>query len=542
MARFSGAFSRSMKSTQHHLPAPVWLTTNQATYAQLHTVIELHESATEELKSANEEYQSVNEELQSANEELETSKEEMQSINEELQIINAEAHSRNETLTRINSDLRNLMDSTLIATLFLDRDLCIGSYTPAMIELFHLRNGDRGRPITEISARINYPELKQDVAEVLRHLNVVERVLQGNANEPVYLLRIRPYRTIDNVIDGTVLTFVDITETLRHDIDRAQLAAIVDSSRDAVIGYTLDDEISSWNLSAERILGYSASQALGSPLSMLLPEDATKETKAIFARESENDRPNEFETVWKTKNGESIPVAVSNSPVRNAQGRRIAGALMARDISDRKGNEKRTQMMLGELNHRVKNTLAGIQAIALQSLAASPNLEDFRTSFLARLKSLSETHNLLSVEAWHGVKLLAVVRSELAPYQGVPGPIRVYIQGEDVTLSPKIALALSMALHELTTNAMKYGALSVPDGRIEIHWETRTAANLSRLHVQWQELRGPKVDAPTSRGFGTRLITDGLAFELDGEVALEFASTGVKCTIDLPLGEPHALI
>ncbi len=511
----------------------------ESAYAQLHTAVELHESVNEELKSANEEYQSVNEELQSSNEELETSKEEMQSINEELQIVNAEAHSKNETLTRLNSDLRNLMESTQIATLFLDQELRIGSYTPAMTELFHLRGGDRGRPITEISARINYPELTQDVADVLRHLRIVERLLRGAADEPSYLLRMRPYRTVDNVIEGVVLTCVDVSQSLRHEVERGQLAAIVDSSRDAIIGYTLDDMIYSWNPGAERIFGYPAAQAQGQPLSMLLPFDSAGVAGVISPTSKPADRPEEFETVWQTRERQLIAVAVTNSPVRNAGQQIIAGSLIARDITARRHAEQHTRLMLGELNHRVKNTLASIQAIAVQTLARAPSLEAFQESFLARLQALSHTHNLLAVDAWQGVSLAAIVMGELTPYEDAGHPARVQLHGTDCQLTPKIALALSMALHELTTNALKYGALSLPMGRIEVSWKTVDSDAQPWLYLCWQEFDGPLVQAPPRRGFGTRLIATGLAFELDGKVTLDFAPAGVRCQIELPLGAPE---
>jgi two-component system CheB/CheR fusion protein len=510
----------------------------ESTRTQLHTAVDLYESINEELKSANEEYQSVNEELQSANEELETSKEEMQSINEELQVVNAEVNSKNDNLTRLNSDLRNLMDSTRIATLFLDRDMRIRSYTPSMTDLFHLREGDRGRPITDISARINYPELTGDVAEVLRHLGIVERMLRGQPDEPSYLLRMRPYRTVDDVIDGIVLTCVDVTQSLHHEIERGQLAAIVDSSRDAIIGYTLDDTISSWNSSAERMFGHTRAQAIGRPLSMLLPPDASGAAVAIFAASGQRERPQEFETIWQTRDGQPMSVAVSNSPVRNAAGQVIAGSLTARDISERRLAEQHVRMMLGELNHRVKNTLATVQAIAVQTVASAPSLLDFQASFLSRLKALSHTHNLLAVDAWHGVDLTALTMGELAPWRDEAWPERVQLRGEDLQLTPKVALALSMAMHELTTNATKYGALSVPEGRVEVSWEINQAGALPWLSLRWQESGGPVVRTPDGRGFGTRLITDGLAFELDGRVALDFAAAGVCCTIELPLADP----
>ena len=509
---------------------------------QLHTAIELHESATEELKSANEEYQSVNEELQSANEELETSKEEMQSVNEELHVVNAEANSKNETLTRLNSDLVNLMDSTQIATLFLDRNMHIRNFTPAIKELFSLRDGDRGRPITEISARINYPDLARDVARVTSELGVFERKLGGDTPDgPMYPLRIRPYRTIEHVVDGVVLTFVDITQSQRTEAARSRLAAIVDTSQDAIIGYAPDDTISSWNLGAELILGFRAEQMLGQPITKLLPPDSDDDARKTFAR----DRADAFETTWRTRDDRRILVSVTNALMRDSQGRIIDGALIARDITERQLAEEHARRMIGELNHRVKNTLAGVQGIVLQTLSRAASLEEFQTDFLARLQALSNAHNLLAQKAWEGVNLRSLLASELAPYQDSDGQdtvatARVRMRGKDVRLGPKSALALSLALHELTTNAVKYGALSFPGGCIEVSWNVDSVHGSPWLHLCWQEIDGPVVEAPTHRGFGARLIANGLPHELDGKVELEFLREGVRCTIDVPLDAQKA--
>src|SRR6185312_536071 len=344
------------------------------TRVQLHAAIDLHETASEELKSANEEYQSVNEELQSANEELETSTEEMQSINEELQIVNAELNSKNEALNRLNNDIRNLLDSTHIATIFLDRELYIRSYTPMMTELFHLRDGDKGRPITEISPRINYPELKSDVAQVLHDMTVTERTLRGDGDAPTFLLRMRPYMTFDHVVDGVVLTFVDITESQQLNNEHARLAAIVNSSRDAIFGFSLDERITSWNASAERIFGLSAEQVVGQPLNMLLPPEPSEETRKFFVSHERPTRLAEFDMTWVRPDGESVPLAISYSPVCDHDGAMFAGKLIARDVTERVRAARHTEMMMAELNHRVKNTLATVQAIAHQTIANAADL------------------------------------------------------------------------------------------------------------------------------------------------------------------------
>ena len=514
----------------------------RGTRTQLHAAVDLHESASEDLKSANEEYQSVNEELQSANEELETSTEEMQSINEELQTVNTELQSKNEALNRVNSDIRNLLDSTHIATLFLDRELRIRGYTPAMTEMFHLRDGDKGRPITEISPRLNYPQLKEDVARVLKQMTVTERILRSGNDDSANLLRMRPYVTIDNVVDGVVLTCVDITDSQRLNREHARLAAIVNSSRDAIIGLSLDDHIISWNPAAERIFGLHAAQAVNHPLRRLLPPEPSAEAQQFFDSEDERQLHGEFEMVWRRPTGESVPLSMNYAPVLSDDGTStlIAGELIARDITEERRAKRHAELMMGELNHRVKNTLATVQAIVTQTATTTTDLPAFKADFLSRLMALSQTHNLLARDAWESASLIEILGHELDPYRRddfAAGKPRVKISGDDVRLRPKEALALSMALHELTTNAAKYGAFSTAHGRVVVTWTTRPCEEGSWLTMHWLEQDGPAVTPPTHRGFGSRLIRDGVAYELGGNVSLEFPASGVTCRIEVPLGE-----
>ena len=220
-----------------------------ATKTQLQTATDQLEAYIEDMKSTTEEYQAVTEELQSSNEELETAKEELQSVNEELQTINGELQSKNESVERLNSDLKNLLDSTNIATVFLDEGLRIKHFTPAMEELFPLRDGDRGRPITDVVSQLAYDQLRADVQDVQRSLRVIERELDLKGQASSFLMRIRPYRTIQNVIDGVVITFTDITANKRLQrarelfIDELQhrtrnLLAIVQSISDTTLAKT----------------------------------------------------------------------------------------------------------------------------------------------------------------------------------------------------------------------------------------------------------------------------------------------------------------
>jgi two-component system CheB/CheR fusion protein len=189
----------------------------QITRERLEATVDQLETSNEEMKSSNEEFQSVNEELQSTNEELETSKEELQSINEELETVNAELNSRNVTLLRLNSDLKNLLDSTQIATLFLDHQLRIRNFTPPLAEILHVRESDNGRPVTDIASRLAYDDLAADASRVMRDLTIVEREVTTK-DGATFLMRVRPYRTVENAIDGVVVTFVDITDRKSADL------------------------------------------------------------------------------------------------------------------------------------------------------------------------------------------------------------------------------------------------------------------------------------------------------------------------------------
>ncbi|HET6586651.1 MAG TPA: PAS domain-containing protein [Oleiagrimonas sp.] len=473
-------------------------------------------------------------ELQAVTDMHEKTSEEYRSINEELQALNTELGSENASLAQIANDIHNLLDSTRIAVVFLDKRLRIRHFTPAMTELFRLNHSDRGRPIADISPLVDYPQLAEDAERVLRERDVIERILGGIDGHARFLLRIRPYLTADSMVDGLVLTFVDVTHSQQENTEHARLAAIVNSSRDAIFGFSPDDRIVSWNPAAERIFGLPAAQAIGQPLQMLQPQDASPEAETFFNNGKREQQCPIFEMSWVRPNGQSVPLEVNYSPVRDDQGNMIAGKIIARDITERRQSERHNEMMLGELNHRVKNTLASVQAIAVQTLASTHSLSEFRTVFVERLLALSKTHNLLASEAWQGANLASILDNELAPYRH-EGRQCATLTGDDLKLDSKAALALAMAIHELATNAGKYGALSVREGQVEVTWKIRQHDTRPWLHMVWTERGGPSVKRPTRQGFGTRLITDGIVYELGGEVKLDYPSTGVICIFDVPL-------
>ena len=506
----------------------------RAAKERLGTVSEELEAAQEELQSSNEEYLSVNEELQSANEELEASKEELQSLNEELHTINAELNNRNESLVRSNSDLANLFDSTPVATLFLDRDLRIRRFTPRLLEIFSVREGDEGRPISDIVTRLTRDGLEQDVQDVLRTLAPREREVMV-AEGLSYLMQVRPYRDLNNVIDGAVLTFVDISERKRHEEARSRLAAIVESSQDAIVGFDLQGAVSSWNAGAERLFGLLFSKAIGQPMPALLTQPLPWDWPDMLAKLRGGEQLALFEYAGAARDGRPVEASVTVSPVREGDGRIAGASLVARDITERRAAERKATLLLGELDHRVKNILAIISAVITQTLKTSATSDEFAREVGSRVQAIATAHSLLTQSGQGEVSLRTILRTELAPYDRGDGGL--VIAGRDVALTPKASLALAMAIHELASNAAKYGALCLPSGRLAVEWTVAAEAGASLLTLTWTETGGPAVSPPTRRGFGTTLIERALAYELDAKVSREFLAGGLRCAVSLPLTE-----
>jgi two-component system, chemotaxis family, CheB/CheR fusion protein len=378
-----------------------------ATRDHLRASRDQYEAVTEELRASNEELQSMNEEYRSTSEELETSKEELQSINEELQTLNNELKMKLETVSRAHNDLQNLMAATDVATLFLDTQLRINRFTPRLSQIFNAVPGDEGRPITDITHHLEYDELTRDARRVLADLAVVEKTIRSTEGR-WFLLRIRPYRTVDDRIEGVVVTFVDVSEQ------------------------------------------------------------------------------RQIEERWQANQ----------------------------------------RLLLNELSHRFKNMYALIQVIAQQSLRDSGATQDAQDALGSRLQALAKSHDLLMRHDGQSVDL-----SDLAGEQLTAVKQRVSMSGPAVQLPAIVATPLGLILHELATNATKYGALSKSGGRVNLKWEKLGTDN-KLLQLVWSERKGPAVTEPKRDGFGSFLFDKGLP---DAQVRREYHRSGLICTIQLPL-------
>jgi PAS domain S-box-containing protein len=238
------------------------------------------------------------------------------------------------------------------------------------------------------------------------------------------------------------------------------------------------------------------------------------------------------------RDGRVIWIAVRSSTVRDSAGHFLYGVRVVQDVTERKEAEERQKLLIDELNHRVKNTLATVQSLATQTARGTDSPEAFRKAFEGRLIALSQAHDQLTRRHWTSADLRDIVEGATAPHlaRAPDAPDRVAIEGEPITVTPRVALTLALGLHELTTNASKYGALSVPVGHIDIRWRIeRGDAQPPLLWLQWREHGGPKVAVPERQGFGTRFIEGSVASELQGKAELDYDPAGLVCTMQIPL-------
>jgi PAS domain S-box-containing protein len=332
-------------------------------------------------------------------------------------------------------------------------------------------------------------------------------------------------------LTGAVNMLIDVTDRQQAEFQSAKLAAIVASSDDAIVGKTLDGIITSWNAGATRIFGYTAEEMIGQHIERIIPPELRSEEDRILAALRRGEHVDHFETVRIGKSGQRINISATISPIRDKYGRLVGASKVGRDITERKQAEKLQQLLMGELNHRVKNTLATVQSIANQTVHNARSPSEFAASFGGRIQSLARTHSLLTASTWQGAELSALLRDQLMV--GESGDDRVSYAGPSVMLNPQAALHLSLVLHELATNARKYGALSDPRGKLSIKWMVRTNTERELL-LQWQERDGPAVTVPQRRGFGTSLIEKSLEAH-GGAASVRYEGEGLTCDITLTL-------
>lgn len=504
---------------------------------EMRFTVQQYEAANEELTAANEEVTSINEELQATNEELESSKEELQSLNEELTSVNAELDSKIAELAEAGDDLRNLLDSNEIATIFLDRELCIKWFSPAIRGLFDLIEKDIGRPIANFTQKFAFGDLLENAQAAIAHLTISEVEVRADDGRCL-LLRVLPYRSRDDRIAGAVASFIDITDlkSTQSKIAEARdyAEAIVETVRDPLMTLSGDLRVRSANPAFFGTFGLAEADTIGRrvyeladgrwnfPELRTLLEDVLPEHRQI----------DDYEI------GIEVPHLGVRCMLLNA--RCITGEddeaefilLAIEDITERRNSDKHQELLVGELSHRVKNTLAVVQSIAVQTLRHSDTLETFGEAFQGRLQALAGANDAIIDGSWKGVTLKHTIERGLRPF-GADHQI-VLADGPEVDLRPQACLALTMILHELATNAVKYGALSVPEGLVSITWQIDPPGKNQSIRIDWAESNGPAVEKPTRLGQGTRFIERSCAYELKGKANVTFSPGGLQASLVFP--------
>jgi len=356
----------------------------------------------------------------------------------------------------------------------------------------------------------------------------------ADGSERVVDFSMHPIRDRSGAVTFLHPTGVDITERKRIEAELRDsqrglswLAAIVESSEDAIVSKNLDGVITSWNTGAERIFGYTPEEAVGQPITILIPPDRQDEERTILTRIRRGERIDHFETVRRHKRGSLITVSLSVSPIRNAEGTIVGASKIARDITEQKRAQEQIATLAREAEHRSKNLLANVQATV--NLSRADSAEGLKQVVEGRIRALANVHSLFVDTRWIGADLSMIAAQELAPYAET-NEKRVRVDGPPILLDPNTAQPLAMSLHELATNAAKYGALSSADGRIELTW---THAADGQLALRWAETGGPVVQTPTRQGFGGRIIRQVIS-QLGGEARFDWRPEGLVCEITLP--------
>lgn len=356
-----------------------------------------------------------------------------------------------------------------------------------------------------------------------------------------------PLRDARGRIAGGVNTLIDLSWRARGEVLERRLAAIVESTDDAIISLDTTGNIASWNRGAERLYGYAAAEVIGRPVALLIPEDRQGEEEAILERVRRGERVPPYETVRRRKDGSLVDVSLTASPVTGVGGQVVGASKIARDISEARRAQERQRLLLQELNHRVKNLFAVARGVVALSTRYAQTPKDLAAAVQDRLAALARAHELtvpdISSRSLPGQDGEQVVRSAaltdlvqtiLSPYAAPDRPEGEHIRvaGPPLAVGGGALTSLAMLLHEWATNAAKHGALSRPEGRLEISWQDSGDS----LRLVWSESGGPPL--PQERpgeGFGTFLTRGMIEGQLGGRIRQVWRPEGLRLELELPL-------
>jgi PAS domain S-box-containing protein len=367
-------------------------------------------------------------------------------------------------------------------------------------------------------------------------VSVVARYRNGTGEYRILETLAHPRFSGDGLFMGLTGIYTDVTEreyavkALRDSEERFRL--VVEAAPCGMVMTDGEGRILMINALCERLFGYERGELLGRSIEVLVPPHLRGQHPAWRSRHTQTPPPHLItrEVLGHHKDGRDIPLEIGVNPIQTWEGMRVIATVS--DIAERKQAEAQRELLLAELNHRVKNTLSVVQGIAYQTFRHSDGVA--RRAFEGRLLALARAHDLLTRSHWESTSLRQIAIDTL--HIEKPDGQRIAAAGPLINLNPHAALTIALALHELLTNALKYGALSKDTGGVALSWQA--SENNTKLRIEWREHGGPAIRPPTHRGFGSLLLEHTLARHLDGRVALSFEQTGAMCVIEMPLSEP----
>ncbi|WP_044560785.1 PAS domain S-box protein [Azospirillum sp. B4] len=306
----------------------------------------------------------------------------------------------------------------------------------------------------------------------------------------------------------------------------AILAAIVDSSDDAIISKTLDGTVTSWNAAAERLFGYTADEMIGNNIAVLAPPGREAEMPGILSRLKQGERISHFETLRRHKSGHTVEISLTVSPLLDADGNLIGASKIARDITQNRRSERQISFLMQEVDHRAKNALAVVQSIL--RLTRADTVDDFVALVEGRISALAAIHSKVASRHWVGIDMESLAQISFDPFDS--DSARVTHGGPQMVLGPQASQALGLALYELAGNAARYGALNHPDGHVDLSWRHDDDA----LSLNWREWGLRDVRPPMRKGFGLTVCQLLLAGQLGGRLNFDWQDGGLALGISLP--------
>jgi two-component system CheB/CheR fusion protein len=495
------------------------------TRTRLRTTVEELETSNEELKSSNEEMMSMNEELQSTNEELAT-------VNEELK-------NKVDQLGRANSDLHNFIEGTQVPTIFLDSRMRIRSFTPATKDLFRFQDQDRGRLLSDVVSRADQNVVETLVKKVIETDAPIEEEIEIEGGKENHVLRVLPYRDEQKAMDGVILVFSDVTKIRQTQADLARNELIARQRSDEIetlyktapVGMALVDR----NLRFLKTNQHFADQT-GKPMEHHIGR-TLREIAPLLAERMERPIEEVFEQERAIANIEARVSVTGATPQDflidfypyQEDGRAVAVGILLKDVTELRHLERELRRLMDELQHRVKNTLATVASIVNQTVATKDDRVELVNTLKKRIGALAATHALLTLHDWRDASLKDILATEFEPFEHRE---RVTLDGPEVRLPPKHALTLTLTLHELATNAAKYGALDAPGGQLNVSWSVNEDGAGKCLTIRWEETGTAHPNgAKINEGFGSRLIRNAVVHDLQGQVEHALTPDGLHCRI-----------